>query len=214
MSEISIRPAGPNDLAAITRIYADAVRSGTASFEIDPPDQNEMARRFAALCGSGFPYLVAEGAGSVAGYAYAGPYRGRPAYRWTVEDSIYVAAGLQRRGIGRALLDRLIREAETRGFRQMIAIIWRFQAGIIDRAARRRGIPYDRNIRGGRLQVRSLARQRPHAARARQRRRHRPALRPRPDQPATTLSDLSRARRTRSSSWPRRTISPVAEIKL
>ncbi|HEY3640059.1 MAG TPA: GNAT family N-acetyltransferase [Xanthobacteraceae bacterium] len=123
MSEISIRPAGPNDLAAITRIYADAVRSGTASFEIDPPDQNEMARRFAALCGSGFPYLVAEGAGSVAGYAYAGPYRGRPAYRWTVEDSIYVAAGLQRRGIGRALLDRLIREAETRGFRQMIAII-------------------------------------------------------------------------------------------
>jgi L-amino acid N-acyltransferase YncA len=123
MSEISIRPAGPSDLAAITRIYADAVRSGTASFEIDPPDQNEMARRFAALCGSGFPYLVAEGAGSVAGYAYAGPYRGRPAYRWTVEDSIYVAAGLQRRGIGRALLDRLIREAETRGFRQMIAVI-------------------------------------------------------------------------------------------
>ena len=123
MSEISIRPAGPSDLAAITRIYADAVRGGTASFEIDPPDQNEMARRFAALCGSGFPYLVAEGAGSVAGYAYAGPYRGRPAYRWTVEDSIYVAAGLQRRGIGRALLDRLIREAETRGFRQMIAVI-------------------------------------------------------------------------------------------
>jgi L-amino acid N-acyltransferase YncA len=123
MSEISIRPAGPNDLAAITRIYADAVRRGTASFEIDPPDQNEMARRFAALCGSGFPYLVAAGAGSVAGYAYAGPYRGRPAYRWTVEDSIYVAAGLQRRGIGRALLDRLIREAETRGFRQMIAVI-------------------------------------------------------------------------------------------
>jgi len=123
MSEISVRPADPNDLAAITRIYADAVRGGTASFEIDPPDQNEMARRFAALCGSGFPYLVAEGAGSVAGYAYAGPYRGRPAYRWTVEDSIYVAAGLQRRGIGRALLDRLIREAETRGFRQMIAVI-------------------------------------------------------------------------------------------
>ena len=123
MSEISIRPAGPHDLAAITRIYADAVRRGTASFEIDPPDQNEMERRFEELCGSGFPYLVAEGAGSVAGYAYAGPYRGRPAYRWTVEDSIYVAAGLQRRGIGRALLDRLIREAETRGFRQMIAVI-------------------------------------------------------------------------------------------
>ena len=88
MSDISVRPAGPNDLAAITRIYADAVRHGTASFEIDPPDQDEMARRFAELVGGGFPCLVAEGAGSVAGYAYAGPYRTRPAYRSTVEDSI------------------------------------------------------------------------------------------------------------------------------
>jgi L-amino acid N-acyltransferase YncA len=123
MREFSIRPAGPDDLAAVTRIYAEAVRHGTASFEIDPPDQDEMARRFAELGRGGFPYLVAEGAGSIAGYAYAGPYRARPAYRFTVEDSIYVATGSQRRGIGRALLDRLILEAETRGFRQMIAVI-------------------------------------------------------------------------------------------
>jgi L-amino acid N-acyltransferase YncA len=123
MREILIRPAGPSDLAAITRIYADAVRHGTASFEIDPPDQDEMARRFAEVAAGGFPYLVAERAGSIAGYAYAGPYRARPAYRWTVEDSIYVAADSQRRGIGRALLDRLIQEAERGGFRQMIAVI-------------------------------------------------------------------------------------------
>jgi L-amino acid N-acyltransferase YncA len=123
MSEIFIRAAGPNDLAAITRIYAYAVRHGTASFEIDPPDQDEMMRRFEALVAGGFPYLVAERAGALAGYAYAGTYRARPAYRFTVEDSIYVAAEQQRRGIGGALLDRLIAEAEGRGFRQMIAVI-------------------------------------------------------------------------------------------
>jgi phosphinothricin acetyltransferase len=123
MSEISIRPAGAHDVAAISRIYADAVRHGTASFEIDPPDHDEMTRRFKALRDGGFPYLVAEIAGAVAGYAYAGPYRARPAYRFTVEDSIYVAADMHRRGIGRKLLDRLIAEAEQRGFRQMIAVI-------------------------------------------------------------------------------------------
>jgi phosphinothricin acetyltransferase len=123
MSEIFIRAAGPNDLAAITRIYAYAVRHGTASFEIDPPDQDEMMRRFEALVAGGFPYLVAERAGALTGYAYAGPYRARPAYRFTVEDSIYVAAEQQRRGIGGALLDRLIAEAESHGFRQMIAVI-------------------------------------------------------------------------------------------
>jgi L-amino acid N-acyltransferase YncA len=133
MSEISIRPACPGDLAAITRIYADAVRHGTASFEIDPPGEDEMERRFKDLRDGGFPYLVAQAMGSqaldsqalgsIAGYAYAGPYRARPAYRFTVEDSIYVAAPSQRRGIGRALLDRLIQEAEQRGFRQMIAVI-------------------------------------------------------------------------------------------
>jgi L-amino acid N-acyltransferase YncA len=123
MSEISIRPTAVNDLAAITDIYADAVRHGTASFEINPPDQDEMTRRFESLRGGGFPYLVAEIDRTVAGYAYAGPYRARPAYRFTVEDSIYLAATARRRGIGRALLDGLIEDAQRRGFRQMIAVI-------------------------------------------------------------------------------------------
>jgi L-amino acid N-acyltransferase YncA len=123
MSEIPIRPAAAHDIAAITDIYADAVRHGTASFEIDPPGPDEMMRRFEALGAGGFPYLVAELKGAVVGYAYAGPYRARPAYRFTVEDSIYLAASARRRGIGRALLARLIEDAQRRGFRQMIAVI-------------------------------------------------------------------------------------------
>jgi L-amino acid N-acyltransferase YncA len=123
MPEISIRPAAPHDLAAITRIYDHAVRHGTASFEIEPPDEAEMARRQQALLAGGFPYLVAEQDGMVAGYAYAGPYRARPAYRWSVEDSIYLDPRMQGRGIGRTLLERLIVEAQARKFRQMIAVI-------------------------------------------------------------------------------------------
>ena len=123
MAEISIRSAQPRDLKAITAIYAEAVRHGTASFELDPPDLAEMTKRYEALRDSGHPYLVAELAGTVVGYAYAGPYRARPAYRFTVEDSIYLAPDAQGRGIGRALLDRLIVESEARGYRQMIAVI-------------------------------------------------------------------------------------------
>jgi len=123
MAVIPIRSAQARDLAAITRIYEHAVRHGTASFEIEPPDEAEMARRYEALRIGGHPYLVVELDGEIAGYAYAGPYRERPAYRWSVEDSIYVAATRRRRGIGRALLERLIAEAEAGGFRQMIAVI-------------------------------------------------------------------------------------------
>jgi L-amino acid N-acyltransferase YncA len=123
MPDIPIRTAAPRDLAAITRIYDHAVRHGTASFEIEPPDEAEMARRQQALLAGGFPYLVAEHNGTIAGYAYAGPYRARPAYRWSVEDSIYLDPQMQGRGIGRALLERLIVEAQARKFRQMIAVI-------------------------------------------------------------------------------------------
>ena len=123
MSDIDIRPAQASDLAAITRIYDDAVRHGTASFEIEPPDEREMARRYEALRAGGYPYLVAELNNEIMGYAYAGPHRARPAYRWSVEDSVYIAPASQRRGIGRALLERLIAEAEAGGFRQMIAVI-------------------------------------------------------------------------------------------
>jgi phosphinothricin acetyltransferase len=120
---VLIRPATAADMAAITRIYAFAVKHGTATFEIEPPDEAEMARRHAALAAEGYPYLVAERAGAIAGYAYAGVYRARPAYRSTVEDSIYIAPEFQRQGLGFVLLMRLIAEAEQRGFRQMIAVI-------------------------------------------------------------------------------------------
>ncbi len=123
MRDVDIRPVGPGDISAITRIYADAVAHGTATFEIEPPDEAEMARRQRALLASGLPYLVAEQAGIVTGYAHAGYYHARPAYRWTVEDTIYVAPTFQRRGLGRLLMMRLIGEAEARGFRQMIAVI-------------------------------------------------------------------------------------------
>jgi L-amino acid N-acyltransferase YncA len=120
---LSIRPAQPSDVPAITRIYAHAVLHGTASFELEPPDEVEMARRQRVLLDGGHPYLIAEADREVLGYAYAGPYRARPAYRWSVEDSIYIAHDAQRRGIGRVLLERLIAESEQRGFRQMIAVI-------------------------------------------------------------------------------------------
>jgi len=123
MPEISIRAAEPFDIAPITRIYAEAVVHGTATFEIEPPDEAEMARRQQALLRRNFPFLVAELGETTVGYAYAGPYRDRRAYDWCVEDSIYVASPYHRRGIGRLLLTRLIAEAEARGFRQMIAVI-------------------------------------------------------------------------------------------
>jgi phosphinothricin acetyltransferase len=122
MPVVPIRPASPADIPAITAIYADSVKRATASFELEPPDEMEMAKRMQALLGS-FPYLAAEIDGRVAGYAYASLYRTRPAYRLTVEDSVYVAPDMQRRGVGRALLERLIEECAARNFRQMIAVI-------------------------------------------------------------------------------------------
>jgi L-amino acid N-acyltransferase YncA len=123
MSAVILRAAEAADISAITRIYADAVSHGTASFELQPPDEAEMARRWRTLRESGYPYLVAVSGTAVAGYAYAGPYRARPAYQWCVENSVYVAPDYHRRGIGKLLLLRLIEEAERRGFRQMIAVI-------------------------------------------------------------------------------------------
>ena len=108
MQSTTIRSAQLNDIPAITRIYRQAVREGTASFELEPPDEIEMARRYEGLMAGGYPYLAADIGGSIAGYAYAGPYRARPAYRWTVEDSVYVDITTHRRGLGRALLGHLI----------------------------------------------------------------------------------------------------------
>ncbi|MBZ6075675.1 GNAT family N-acetyltransferase [Microvirga puerhi] len=120
---ILVRPSVASDLPAITAIYAHAVTHGTASFELAPPDAAEMARRRDALLDGDYPYLVAERDGEILGYAYAGPYRPRPAYRSTVEDSIYVAPSAQRLGVGRQLLIRLIEESEARDFRLMVAVI-------------------------------------------------------------------------------------------
>ncbi|WP_454642036.1 N-acetyltransferase family protein [Bradyrhizobium liaoningense] len=123
MSAPEIRPATEADLPAITAIYQQAVREGTATFELEPPDLAEMTRRYRALVDGGYPYFVAILDGRVAGYAYAGAYRPRPAYRFTVENSIYLDPSFHRRGVGSLLLERLITECEARGFRQMIAVI-------------------------------------------------------------------------------------------
>ncbi|RME18023.1 MAG: N-acetyltransferase family protein [Alphaproteobacteria bacterium] len=123
MARFSIRSCREGDLPAVQAIYADAVLNGTASFETAPPDLAEMTRRWRALREGGFPYLVAVDEETVLGYAYAGPYRPRRAYRATVENSVYVAATARGLGVGRALLADLVAAATQRGFRQMIAVI-------------------------------------------------------------------------------------------
>ena len=120
---VTVRHATRADVPAITRIYAHSVEHGTASFELTAPDEAEMTRRFNELTAHGFPYLVAVVDGAVVGYAYAGPYRSRPAYRFTVENSVYVAHDSHRRGIGKALLQALIEACTEKGFRLMVAVI-------------------------------------------------------------------------------------------
>jgi L-amino acid N-acyltransferase YncA len=121
---ILIRSATTADIPAITAIYGHAVTHGTATFEIDPPSEAEMGERFRAITAGDFPYLVAcTQDGRAVGYAYAGHYRARVAYRHTLEDSVYIDPAFHRRGVGRALLDRLVTESEARGFRQMVAVI-------------------------------------------------------------------------------------------
>jgi phosphinothricin acetyltransferase len=119
----TIRKALPGDLPAITDIYAAAVRTGTATYELEPPDLAEMTARHAGLVAQGYPYIVAEEAGALLGYAYAGPFRARAAYRFIVEDSIYLAPSAQGRGVGRALLAELVAESTRLGFRQIVAVI-------------------------------------------------------------------------------------------
>jgi L-amino acid N-acyltransferase YncA len=119
-----VRPSADADLAAIAAIYAHHVTTGLASFEETPPDLAELGRRREAVLAAGLPWLVAvDASGAVLGYAYAGLYRPRSAYRYTVEDSIYVAPGRTGRGIGRALLSALIEDATAKGYRQMVAVI-------------------------------------------------------------------------------------------
>lgn len=121
--DLLIRPSAECDLPAIEHIYAHHVLHGVASFEETPPDVAELGRRRVSVLNLGLPHLVAEGPEGVLGYAYAGSYRPRPAYRFAVEDSIYVAPDLGGRGIGSALLSHLIAECEKGPWRQMIAVI-------------------------------------------------------------------------------------------
>lgn len=129
--EFAVRDAREDDAAALAAIYAHHVLHGLATFEIEPPDAAEIARRLKDLQARGYPWLVAESSassgraspGQLLGYAYASPYRVRAAYRHTVEDSIYLHPEAAGRGLGRVLLVKLIEAAASRGYRQMVAVI-------------------------------------------------------------------------------------------
>ena len=123
MTKPHLRAARVADVPAICAIYGPAVTAGTASFELEPPDEAEMLRRFKAITEAGYPYFVAELDGQVLGYAYASAYRPRPAYRFTVEDSVYVGPNAQGEGVGRLLLGGLIDACVQEGFRLMVAVI-------------------------------------------------------------------------------------------
>src|SRR3954454_10955094 len=123
MKELLVRQGHDEDIPTITRIYAHHVLHGLASFEEIPPDAAELASRRSSVLRYGLPYLVAEQEGDVAGYCYAVPYRTRSAYRFTIEDSVYIDPARTGQGIGRALLSRLIALCERGPWRQMIAVI-------------------------------------------------------------------------------------------
>ncbi|MFI9588317.1 GNAT family N-acetyltransferase [Streptomyces sp. NPDC052236] len=123
MNEAIIRPAVPADLKAVAEIFTHYVTHTVATFEETPPTVAAWHQRLDHLTGRGLPFLVAELSGEVAGYAYAGPWRDRPAYRHTVEDTIYVAPDRTGRGLGAALLGALLAESTRAGLHQMIAVI-------------------------------------------------------------------------------------------
>lgn len=118
-----IRPATPDDLPAITEIYRESVLNGIATYEIDPPPLEEMTARYDTIRGNGYPYIVAEDARRLIGYAYASAFRMRSAYKFLVEDSIYLLPEARGKGAGKALLRELIGRTTALGFRQMIAVI-------------------------------------------------------------------------------------------
>jgi phosphinothricin acetyltransferase len=122
-NELNIRPSHDEDIGAITAIYGHHVRHGVGSFEEVPPSAEEIGRRRGEILARGLPYLIAERGGRVVGYCYAGPFRPRSGYRFTVEDSIYVDPAEIGRGIGRALLAPVLACCEALGYRQMVAVI-------------------------------------------------------------------------------------------
>ena len=120
---VQVRPAGPQDLPAIQAIYAHHVLKGLASFEEVPPPLEELRRRHDEVVSRGLPWLIADFGGTVAGYGYCAPYRARSAYRYALEDSVYVREDMVGRGVGSALLAELIRRCEALGYRQVVAVI-------------------------------------------------------------------------------------------
>ena len=120
---MKVRAAAPGDVAALAAIYGHHVLHGVGTFEETPPSPQEMARRQAAVVALGLPYLVAEAEGRVVGFAYASAFRPRAAYRYTAEDSVYVAPGQTGRGVGRALVGEVVARCEAMGLRQLIAVI-------------------------------------------------------------------------------------------
>lgn len=124
MPDLIIRDVVPNDIAAITAIYREAVLHGTASFELDPPDEGEMTSRMQAIVGAGYPYIVAlDETERLLGYAYASSYRSRPAYRWTCENSVYLDEAARGLGLGKKLMLLILERCSALGFRQMIGVI-------------------------------------------------------------------------------------------
>ena len=123
MSDLVMRPYRPQDIPAVTRIYGHYVRETVITFETAEPDEAEMANRFATIAGKGHPLLVGEIDGEVIGYAYASTYRPREAYRFTCEDSIYLAPSAVGHGIGGKMLARLIEDSSRAGLKQMLAVI-------------------------------------------------------------------------------------------
>jgi L-amino acid N-acyltransferase YncA len=120
---LTIRACVERDIAAVTEIYGHHVLHSAATFEVEPPDAAEMARRWRSIVEAGYPYVVADEDAHVVGYAYASAYRPRPAYRYTVENSVYVRPGCERRGVGRALMRALLAQCARGDFRQVIAVI-------------------------------------------------------------------------------------------
>lgn len=122
-ADMAIRPTSPGDLDAVREIYAYHVRTGVATFELTPPDRSEWLQRLRAVTAHGLPFLTATLDGEVAGYAYCVPWKTRPAYQHTVEDSVYVAPQAVGRGVGGRLLDALLEECAQSGVREVIAVI-------------------------------------------------------------------------------------------
>jgi phosphinothricin acetyltransferase len=123
MATVAVRAATAADVAAIAAIYGPEVLTGTASFELEPPDEAEMLRRFTSVTAAGYPYLVATLDDRVVGYAYASAYRARPGYRFAVEDSVYIAPEAQGMGVGARLLSAVVTATTAKGYRLMIAVI-------------------------------------------------------------------------------------------